>query len=336
MTLGSTLALNNFSTLAFDLQGSSDDLLAITGALSVTGGQATIALTASGTLPTSVTLATFAPSLLSVSNFTVTGMPSGYALQVDAGDIKIVMGPPLGDGTWTNRVGDYKWSSGNNWQTGQPSGAGYVATFNTAGQSATTSAVLLNGGQTVGRIVLNTASSGYTIGAGGGDGTLTFDNTGGTGAAGITVSAGSHTIGAMVAIPNGATFNTAADLSSSALSLTISGTVFGAGTLTKTGPGTLRLTSANTYSGGTVVNGGALRTTVDSALGSGPLSIGNAAVTLAGDEPNVKSLSMTDSAGTLRVAATKTLTTTQSSGTTNVAGTITLTGCHQRRRRRRS
>ncbi len=205
LTLGSSvtssLALNANSTLAFDVNGSSNDLLALAGTLSVVGGPATIAFNTSGTLPASITLATFATSSVTAGNFTFTGVPAGYSPLVESTDIKLISGPPLGNGIWTNGVGDYKWSTANNWLNGQPSGAGYSATFDGTGQTATTTAVLLNGPQTVGTIALNTSSGGYTIGTGVSDGTLTLDNTGNVPAAGITVSAGSHTIGARSCFP---------------------------------------------------------------------------------------------------------------------------------------
>ncbi len=106
----------------------------------------------------------------------------------------------------------------------------------------------------------------------------------------------------------------------------MTGTISGVGAVTKIGAGTLRLSSANSYTGGTTVSAGTLRTTTGGALGMGPLTIGNAAVNLGGDELNVTALTMTDPAAALSVAAAKTLTVTQASGTANIAGTITLTG----------
>ncbi len=100
------------------------------------------------------------------------------------------------------------------------------------------------------------------------------------------------------------------------------------GSLTKLGPGVLTLGAANTYSGGTTASAGALQTTVDDALGSGGLAIGNAAVNLSGNEPNVSSLAISSVSGSLHIAATKTLTVTQSSGDTAVAGAVMLTGAN--------
>ena len=65
-------------------------------------------------------------------------------------------------------------------------------------------------------------------------------------------------------------------------SLTLSGTISDIGiipgTLTKNGAGTLILTSASSYSGGTILNAGTLRLENSFALGSGDLTINGAKV----------------------------------------------------------
>ena len=72
-------------------------------------------------------------------------------------------------------------------------------------------------------------------------------------------------------------------------SLQISGSLTGAGSLTKTGDGTLILAAANSYSGGTFINGGTLTLASDSVNVSG---LGSGLVTL-----NTGTLSMTNSTG---------------------------------------
>jgi autotransporter-associated beta strand protein len=69
--------------------------------------------------------------------------------------------------------------------------------------------------------------------------------------------------------PNGGTL----DVSSSATTLTMSNTIVGSGTLTKTGAGRLDLSVASDYDGGTVINGGTLRMVVATGLGSGTVTL---------------------------------------------------------------
>ena len=56
---------------------------------------------------------------------------------------------------------------------------------------------------------------------------------------------------------------------------TLSGAITGVGAWTKAGPGTLALSGTNTYSGGTTIAGGTLLTQSASALGTGPVTLGN-------------------------------------------------------------
>jgi fibronectin-binding autotransporter adhesin len=50
--------------------------------------------------------------------------------------------------------------------------------------------------------------------------------------------------------------------------ITFSGNVSGTGTLSQLGPGTLILTGANSYSGGTIIRGGTLSVDTDAELGA--------------------------------------------------------------------
>ncbi|MER9104896.1 autotransporter domain-containing protein [Mesorhizobium sp. M0848] len=78
------------------------------------------------------------------------------------------------------------------------------------------------------------------------------------------------------------------DIADSANNFTVSQALTGQGGLTKLGAGTLTLTGINTYSGGTVVNGGTLRIGGDWALGdvSGALTLNGGALQVTGSPLN--------------------------------------------------
>lgn len=80
------------------------------------------------------------------------------------------------------------------------------------------------------------------------------------------------------------------DIASAGSSIQISGTVAGAGRLTKSGPGTLLFANANTYAGGTVINGGKIYLAGSAAneggLGSGDITINNGTLSMADVQNN--------------------------------------------------
>ena len=92
LTLGSTLSINGNSTLHFDLNGASDDLLAVTGAVSIASGTPTITFDSVSNLVfgNTYTLATFASSSLTSASFAATNVPAGFKLQVDPTDLLLV------------------------------------------------------------------------------------------------------------------------------------------------------------------------------------------------------------------------------------------------------
>ncbi len=93
-------------------------------------------------------------------------------------------------------------------------------------------------------------------------------------AAGTTLDfLGSYTVNNAVTLSGDPTFNVNTGLTTTWTGSISNGTV--AGVLNKTGPGTLVLTAANTYSGGSTLSAGTLVATNGSALGTG--AIGNSA-----------------------------------------------------------
>ena len=76
------------------------------------------------------------------------------------------------------------------------------------------------------------------------------------------------------------------DVSDAGHTLTLAGAdaIVGDGSLTKAGAGTLALGAANSYAGGTLLNGGSLQVGVAGALGGGTLTVGGpAALTASSD-----------------------------------------------------
>ena len=141
---------------------------------------------------------------------------------------------------WNGNGGDDNWSSSLNWIGYPPGFVGDSVTF--AGSTRTTPN-MDNNYSVVGLTFSNNAAS-FTVGSGN---TLTL--TGGV----TNNSPNAQVISAPISIDTTETFSTAAG------SITVNGGVSGAGTLAKSGSGSLILAGANTYTGNTLINGGALQ-----------------------------------------------------------------------------
>ena len=172
-----------------------------------------------------------------------------------------------------------------------------------------------------------------------GTGTLTLSGantySGGTTLAGGTVRAASNgAVSTGTVTMDGGTFQAGADnltfsnafalnaaggtVDTNGNTLTLAGLIGngnGAGVLTKIGAGMLILSSANTYGGGTVLNGGTLRVEQNQALGSGPLAILGSSLDYANGITIANTIDLQHDA-TLNVDA----------GTATQAGTIGQTG----------
>ena len=95
LTLGSTLSLNGNSTLHFDLNGASDDLLAVTGVVSIASGTPTITFDSVSNLVfgNTYTLATFATSSLTNNSFATSNVPAGFKVQLNMNDTALLLVP---------------------------------------------------------------------------------------------------------------------------------------------------------------------------------------------------------------------------------------------------
>jgi autotransporter-associated beta strand protein len=246
-----------------------------------------------------------------------------------------------------NGGGNYGNASMWNNATAAPSGAGVSVTFgngmiNTVDAQSVT--VNIDVPYVVGSIAFtNSLGTSYILANSGGS--ITLDNNG-VGAL-VSVAPGvmaPQQIQAPIVLADNATFDIAGGSS-----LLVGGGVSETGAsrgVTLTGGGTLILGAASTFTGGTTVNNGTLRTTADGALGSGPLAVNAddqiASVVNLGGNETVGGLSGTvTGSGTARVtvAAGKTLTVDQSAdaifpgnialaagGTLRSGGTLTKIG----------
>jgi autotransporter-associated beta strand protein len=278
----------------------SSSLIDVTGTLTINGGQIGItgATFNTGTsYNITYDLFQYAGSIAGAGLSALTVNPAEelngltYTFGASGGYVTLnISGDPTLISNWITD-GNGSFASSGNWDNGVPNAAGDTAKF---GGSASTHANLartiqLNGNETVGEIDFSSPNGeSYTI-TQGSSGNLILNN--GTTAAVIAYT-GTHTIDSTV--PVELSSNLSVGSSNGSDSLTIAGVIANtntgtlAATLTKTGPGVLALTNANTYgptSAGTVgtnLNGGTLQVGNNASLGSGNLSFGSNATLQAG------------------------------------------------------
>ncbi len=173
---------------------------------------------------------------------------------------------------WANSAGG-SWNLPGNWNGNKVPGGSTpdTVTFgNVIGSRAAT--VTLDGSWAVGSLTFNTSGGGsYTIACSAGDTTSTLMLTGS-----VTNSGGNHTIAAPVVLGSNIMVSTSAGSS-----LTISGPVSESAlgsSVTLSGNGQLILSGSNSYTGGTVVEGGILV----ASNGSNGSATGSGAVALSG------------------------------------------------------
>jgi hypothetical protein len=158
--------------------------------------------------------------------------------------------------SWTANGGG-SWTNAADWSAGVPDNAFQNANF--AVNLSQASTVTLDGNQTVGSLVLDSAQP-YTIASGSG-GSLTINA--GTRTAQINVTLGSDVISAPLVLDS----NVSISLPNAGQTLTLSGGISGSGTLTVTGLGKVILAGAgNTVAGLTVNTGASLDLTSESLL----------------------------------------------------------------------
>jgi autotransporter-associated beta strand protein len=166
--------------------------------------------------------------------------------------------------------------------------------------------------------VTNTYSGGTTINAG----TINVSADASLGQLGqtITIGAGTLQAGATFSSPRPITLSGAASIDSQGNTLTLSGIISGAGSLTKVGTGTLILSGVNSYGGGTTITAGTISAAADSAFGAaaGAVSIGNATLRWTNSLTSARSFTLTSTATIDPQANTVTM-----SGNIGGAGSLT-------------
>ena len=260
-TFANGLTLNNGNVLAFDL-GSSSDQIYVPGTFTH-NGTVTINLAAvTGVTPTTYMLVyDGAFDINSTNGFVLGTVPAGYSATLDAsgGYLAVILSQSApGAAFWKGDV-DNKWntvSGGNNsnWatdstgatDTGVPPSTPTVVTF--AATGAANFNTVLGADFTINNLTLSTANN-VTIGGATNTLTLVGGLLNDTTALNNTISVSNVVLGSSQTWQN-----------NSANPLTVSSLIGGASALTISGSGSIVLTRTNnSYSGGTMINGGTLQ-----------------------------------------------------------------------------
>ena len=213
------------------------------------------------------------------------------------------------------------------------SAAGGTTTFSGVVQDPTgvsgPGLVRTNGAGTVVLSGVNTYAGGTSIDGG----TLSISQSAnlGANAGGVAINAGT------LAITSGFSTNrvfTLGDIASAFLinpaqTFTITSAIGGTGTLNKNGTGTLTLSGANTYSGGSIINSGAVIVSSNGNLGAaaGAVTINAATLDIAGTFTSTRNFTLGNATSTVQVDPTFTFTANGifgGPGTLNKTGTGTL------------
>lgn len=280
VTRANSVTLNN-ATFNVGASNTGSTVDVITNALNVNAGRNVVTLTSASTRNTQVTAASLARSVGSTMLVRATslGANTTASATVNTSNIAFTSAPVLsGSGAaGTTTVGILPWAIGDNSTSGvgtdfltydnanglrRLTAAETVTTFasgnSTADNAKITSAIgLVNAATTLNSLNLSTA------GRVNGTGTLTITSGG-------VLASDNASIGTMTA---GTLDFGAAEGVLSAVSgktLTIASSITGSGGITVGAGGTVVLTAANSYTGGTFLSGGVLNIDDDSALGAVP------------------------------------------------------------------
>ena len=307
MTLSNDLTLNG-NSLLFDLStvAGTCDQIPVAGTLALNGAS-TVALSfPNGTTPAGTyTLLTYASRTGSGTLSLSTSYPNTSLTVGDTSVTLTVTGSGITYLKWKGNVSGVWDTTTANWTR---DGAASVYTPGDAvffDDTATGSYVVSSDSAvTPFSVTFNNSATNYTVSASiGGTGTalfklgaslatLTGTNTYG---GGTTLSAGTLAISSLNPYTvNWGTFNGGLNITNATTTLTVTNSIGGTGSLLKQGSGTLALTSANTYSGGTTVGAGIVSINNASALGSGAVVVADfAELDLSGGITVTNALSVT-------------------------------------------
>lgn len=265
------------------------------------------------------------------------------AVSVEGGNLSVSGSIVVGYQTSSGRGGNIRVTSGNLTVSDATYGLVLCRYYTQTNQTAT--ATFTGGTSTFEKILF-----GYSNAVTAGSGTVTINGgtvylgTGGfakSGTSGMTstIKLGNGTLGAKgdwstslpLSLTSGGNISLqAADASSTAHAITLSGVISGSGSLTKTGSGTVTLSAANTYTGNTIVSAGTLQLGLANALPttSNITVAGGAAGTTA--TLNLGAYSNAVTALTFGGAtSTSAGTVTTDTGTLTLSGNVTFDATHQ-------
>ncbi len=276
------------------------------------------------------------------------GFSSGTGASTNFHDVRNLNVSTLTANLWSGGASDGLWASNNNWDpTIVPAVGADILFDNTHITGA--QAIDLGVNRTVRSLSFDSPHA-YTLN----NNTLVFDDQGVPSFSGIAVSqthgTSTTTINSALSLANAihirnnstGTLNLtgAVDTNGHALTLdgtgpatTLSGVISDSGAVTKNDTGTVTLSGANTYSGGTTLNYGTLNANHATALGSGAVTLAGGTLASTNGSTLANTLALTGDAGLSGLTTTGTLTQTGShtlvlanathSGAVNLSSTVT-------------
>lgn len=251
------------------------------------------------------------------------GFSSGTGGSTDYHEVRNINLTAITANKWDNTAGTSKWGAATNWYPDAVPQSGADILFDSTYVS-TAQAIDTETNRIV-RALYFDAPFGYTIN----NNTLVFNNGGTAGFSGIDVSnthgAGNHIINSALLLQNSIevkqgssgllSLNGAVALGANNISFTgvgnttVAGVVSGTGAVSKFDSGTLSLNAANTYSGGTLINGGTVSTNNNSGFGTGTVTLsGGAGITSTASNTISNNLNLTGNGSLANITTAGTLT----------------------------